>query len=315
MSEEVLSQEELDALKDVSANKSDGGEEGVSLYDFHQPVHILKTRLPAIEIINDRFSKLLEILMQTFVSNNVNIIIEDVEMVKYEDYMASIPPVTNSIKTKMSPINGSMLMVNMPSLVYSLVECYFGAKGELSEIEPRDFTLTELGVMYKFNEELLNIYAKSWDSIHPLKFDFVASENRSQAISFIDQSDIVIVNKFIAEIENIKGEIHILLPYAAFEPIKNILVSGIARENVNTDDYWYKELQNKMHEADIELRAVLSQTEVSLSELLNLKEGDFIPLRVHETCTVYSDELPIFEAKVGSSNQAAAIRVSRWYRH
>lgn len=312
-SEDVLSQDELDALKDVASSESGG--EGISLYDFHQPVHILKARLPAIEIVNDRFSKLLEILLQSFVNKSVNIITENIEMVKYEDYSTQLPQISNSVKTKISPLNGSMLLLNTSVMVYGLVESYFGAKGDLKEIEERDFTLTELGVMRKFNEELISIYSKSWSSIHPLNFDFVAEESRTQAISFVDFSDVVIVNKFIVELAGIKGEIHIILPYAAFEPIKNILVSGIARENVNADDYWYKMLQNKMYEADIELRAVLSQTDIALSELLSLKEGDFIPLRMHETCMVYSDENPIFEGKVGVSNQVSAIRVSKWCRH
>lgn len=314
MSEDVLSQEELDALKDVAAS-TESAEEGVSLYDFHQPVHILKTRLPAIEIVNDRFSKLLQVLVQSFANRNINIINEDIEMIKYEDYLVSLPNITNSVKTKMSPLNGSMLVVNHPELIYALVECYFGAKGEFADTETRDFTLTELGVINRFNEELITQYSKAWDSIHPLHFDFVSSENRTQAISYLDGSDVIIANKFTIEVENVKAQIHLILPYAAFEPIKNLLVSGIARENINTDDYWYKQLQQKMYEANIELRAVLSETEISLADLIKLKKGDFIPLKKHEKCTVYANDYQVFEGKIGSSNQVTAIRISGWQRH
>lgn len=314
MADDVLSQDELDALKDV-ASSTTGEQEGVSLYDFHQPVHILKTRLPAVEIVNDRFSKLLQVLLQSFANRNIGIINEDVEMLKYEDYLATLPNITHSIKCKMTPLNGSMLLVSHPELIYALVECYFGAKGDINIADQRDFTLTELGVVERFSTELIKQYSNAWDSIHSLYFDKLSSENRTQAISYIDGSDVVIVSKFVIEIENIKSAIHLVLPYAAFEPIKNLLISGIARQNVSSDDYWYKQLQQKMYEANIELRAVLSETDIPLSDLFTLKKGDFIPLKKHEKCAVYADDYRVFEGKVGVSNQVTAIRISGWHRH
>jgi len=64
---------------------------------------------------------------------------------------------------------------------------------------------------------------------------------------------------------------------------------------------------------EIDIRGVLSEMPITLRKLLELKSGDFIPLRDVQTVSFKTQSMPLFDARVGSTNGRVSASVSRWH--
>src|SRR6478609_2495531 len=152
MAENFLSQEEVDALlKGVAGDADEPGAveidpSGIRPYDLATQERIVRGRMPTLEIINDRFARLLRIGLFNF--------------------MRRSPEIT------IGALRGSALFVIEPALVFLIVDNLFGGGGRFQvRSEGREFTPTEQRIIHRMLEVMLADYQKSWSSVYPLEFE------------------------------------------------------------------------------------------------------------------------------------------------
>ena len=63
-----------------------------------------------------------------------------------------------------------------------------------------------------------------------------------------------------------------------------------------------------MKQAPVTLDSDIAHVKLSLGEILNLKEGDVIPIEVPEMVTVRAARIPIFKGVFGVSNGKNAVQ-------
>ena len=320
-SQEILSEEELEALAEGVANgevqvESDtgSGKANAVLYDFHQPAHLLKARLPALDLVNERFCKDFQKTLFNFMQRVVAIEPEEVQMLKFSDYINSLPVSTSVNRVRVNELNGSVLFTIESNLVYLVVDCFFGGPGVAAgSDEEREFTAAEKRMI----EKLLNISFKdlesAWSSVSKLSFSYMQAENRSQLSGLADSSEVLVLSKFKVSMNEVSGELHIAMPHSLLEPLRPVLASGVKKGHADSDENWRKNLRAKLEEVEIDINAVFAEAEISLKELLSLKPGDFIPVSMSDATFVFSNDVPLFQGKLGMSNQQAAVRVDHWY--
>ena len=69
-------------------------------------------------------------------------------MLKFSEYVHSLFVPTNLNIVKIKPLRGSALFVFDPSLVFTIVDTYFGGTGRFhNKVEGREFTATEMRVI------------------------------------------------------------------------------------------------------------------------------------------------------------------------
>src|SRR5690606_36701264 len=88
MAENFLSQDEVDALLrgvtgDVDEPARDQSQEGVRPYNLATQERIVRGRMPTLEIINDRFGRLLRIALFNFLHRTAEVAIGPVRVQKY----------------------------------------------------------------------------------------------------------------------------------------------------------------------------------------------------------------------------------------
>lgn len=320
---DVLSEDELEALAEGVANgqvKVEGdkniSQPSVSLYDFHQPAHLLKARLPALEMVNERFAKDFQTNLFGFIQRLVEIEAEEVQLLKFADYLNSLPLTTSVNRVRVSELSGSILISVSGNLVYYFVDCFFGGAGAEAKIsEDHEFTVTEKRIVERVLELAFQDLVVAWNPVAKLSFTFMHSETRTQLGAMSESSEVVVVSKFNIKANDVEGEISILIPHGLLEPLRPMLASGVKKGNADSDEHWRLNLRKKLEEVEIDINAVFAQAEITLGDLVSLKPGDFVPVNMSEQTVVCSEEVPIFEGKVGMSNQQAAVRVGQFYRH
>jgi flagellar motor switch protein FliM len=320
MADNFLSQDEVDALlKGVGGDQDEDKPEidpaGVRDYNLATQERIVRGRMPTLEIINERFARLLRIGLFNFLRQTVEISVGPVRISKYSEFIRNLVVPTNLNLVHMHPLRGTALIVFDPSLVFAVVDNMFGGDGRFhTRVEGRDFTQTEQRIIQRVLTIVLENYEKSWEPVHAVKFEYLRSEMNTQFANIATPNEVVVAITFSIELGAANGEIHFCFPYSMIEPIRDMLTSTLQGEVLGVDKRWVRLMTQQIQIAEIELVANLADTEMTLGQVLNMKLGDVIPLSISDEIEAKVDGVPVMSCKYGMFNGQYALRVEKLLR-
>jgi len=315
---DLLSQDEIDALLhgvdggDVETESGlDGSSGEAGSYDFTSQDRIVRGRMPTLEMVNERFARYFRISLFNLLRRSCEISITGIQMLKFSEYVHSLFVPTNLNVIKMKPLRGSGLFVFEPGLIFSIVDTYFGGTGKFhNKVEGREFTATEMRVIRIVLEIIFVDLKKAWEPVLAVDFEYVNSEVNPQFANIVSPTEVMVVSTLHLELDGGGGDIHFSLPYSMLEPIRELLDAGIQSDRGGeTDERWKVSLRNEIKTADIEVASTLCEMDMSLKEILNLEEGDIMPIELPDKVLVEASEIPMFRGKLGVSNGNYAIQL------
>ncbi|MDP1559130.1 MAG: flagellar motor switch protein FliM [Nitrosomonas sp.] len=316
MAEDFLSQEEVDALLKGTTGekdevKADEDPSGVRPYNIATQERIVRGRMPTYEIINERFARLLRIGLFNFMRRTVDISVGPVKVIKFSEFVRNLVVPTNLNMVHMKPLRGTALIVFDPSLIFLIVDNLFGGDGRFhARVEGRDFTQTEQRMIQRLLDVVFEDYEKAWKAVYPVEFEYIRSEMNPQFATIATPNEVVVTVTFELEIGDSGGEFHICIPYAMIEPIRDKLYSSLQGDHMDVDKRWVRLLSKQIQIAEVELVANLGHTKVTLDQILNMQEGDVVPLDIPEFITAQVDGIPVMECRYGVINGQYALRVN-----
>jgi len=316
MAEDFLSQEEVDALLkgatgEVEEVQAEENVSGVRPYNIATQERIVRGRMPTFEIINERFARFLRIGLFNFMRRTVDISVGPVNVVKFSKFVRNLVVPTNLNMVNIKPLRGTALIVFDPQLIFLIVDNLFGGDGRFhTRVEGRDFTQTEQRIIQRLLDVVFENYEKSWKSVYPVNFEYIRSEMDPQFASIATPNEVVVTVAFNIELGNTSGEFHICIPYTMVEPIRDILYSSLQGDHLEVDKRWVRLLSKQVQSAEVELIANLGHAKVTLGQILNVQEGDVVPLDIPETVTARVDGVPIMKCRYGIINGQYALKVS-----
>lgn len=313
--QQFLSQDEVDALLDGMNGTSkdetpDAPAAGIREYDIANQERIVRGRMPALEIINERFARNFRIGLFNFMRRSPELAVGQVRVLKYSAFLRDIVVPTNINILSVKPLRGSGLVILDPKLVFTVIDSMFGGNGRFhTRIEGREFTATEQRIIQKLLEVVTTEYAKAWQGVYPLQLEYQRSEMHTQFANIATPSEIMVTTKFTLEIGEAGGEVYICIPYSTLEPIRDLLYSSLQGDSTSIDKRWLALLTKQLQMAEIDLIAELGSTRVTVGDLLQMKRGDFIELPLKETIPAKVDGVPLFECKYGTLNNHYSIKI------
>jgi flagellar motor switch protein FliM len=317
MADNFLSQEEVDALlKGVNGDQDDvaAPEEvaGVRTYNLATQERIVRGRMPTLEIINERFARLLRVGLFNFLRRSAEVSVGSVRVSKYSEFIRNLVVPTNLNLVHMKPLRGTALMVFDPGLVFLLVDNLFGGDGRFhTRVEGRDFTATEQRIILRILDIVFEAYTKSWEPVFPVEFEYIRSEMNTQFANIATPNEVVVASTFTVELGSVSGQIHFCMPYSMIEPIRDALTSSLQGEALEVDKRWIRLMTQQIQIAEVELVARLGTAKVSFDEILNMRVGDVIPLTIPETIEATVDGVPVLDCTYGVLNGQYALKVER----
>lgn len=313
---DLLSQEEIDALlhgvDDGDVDTDDDGElDGdARQYDFNSEDRIVRGRMPTLEMINERFARYLRISMFNMLRRSTEISVGGIQTLKFGEYIHTLFVPTSLNLIKMKPLRGTALLVIEPTLVFILVDNFFGGEGKFhAKIEGREFTPTEQRVIHMFMEICFSDLIKAWAPIMPMQFEFSSREVNPQFANIVSPTEVVVVSSLHVELEGGGGNIHITMPYSMLEPIRELLDAGIQSDRSDVDERWTQALGDEIKSAEVEISSILTNTSISLRDVVNLKEGDIIPVALNDEVSVFAEGIPVFKANHGVHNKHYSVKI------
>ncbi len=321
MADNFLSQDEVDALlKGVNGDTDDAPSQedvsGVRPYNLATQERIVRGRMPTLEIINERFARLLRIGLFNFLHRSAEVSIGPVRVSKYSEFIRNLVVPTNLNLIHMKPLRGTALMVFDPNLVFLLVDNLFGGDGRFhTRVEGRDFTQTEQRIIQRILDIVFENYAKSWEPVYPVEFEYIRSEMNTQFANIATPNEVVVSTTFTVELGPVSGEMHFCFPYSMIEPIRDLLTSSLQGETLEMDKRWVRLMTQQIQTAEVELVANMGTARTTFGKILNMKAGDIIPLAVTSTVAAEVDGVPVMECSYGKFNGQYALRVEKLLTH
>ena len=233
MSESILSQAEVDALLEGVTGESQKLAEdapeagGVRSYNLSNQERIVRGRMPTMEIVNERFSRNLRLGLFNFIRRSPEVSVGAVQVQKYSAFLRELVVPTNFNIMAVRPLRGNCLVVCEPTLLFGVIDSLYGGNGKFhTRIEGRDFSPTEQRVIGRLVDVVAEEYKKAWLGVYPLELAYQRSEMQPQFATIATPSEIVVTTSFSLEIGDITGALHICIPYATLEPIRDVLYSS-----------------------------------------------------------------------------------------
>ncbi|CTP91104.1 Flagellar motor switch protein FliM [Xanthomonas translucens pv. poae] len=314
---DLLSQDEIDALlHGVDAGAVDTGPAPPApgearQYDFSSQDRIIRGRMPTLEMVNERFARLWRIGLFNLIRRSADLSVRGIDLIKFNDYMHSLYVPSNLNLIKFKPLRGTGLIVFEPTLVFTVVDNFFGGDGRYpTRIEGREFTPTEMRVIQLMLKQTFADLHEAWAPVMDVEFEYLNSEVNPHFANIVTPREYVVVSRFHVELEGGGGEIHITLPYSMLEPIRELLDAGIQSDRVDRDESWNIMLREQLNTAEVTVSSVLAQKQMTLRELTRLKIGDVLPIDLPKHVPLCVENIPVFTGEFGISRGQNAVKIT-----
>ena len=314
---DVLSQQEIDALLsaidngDIKASDVTVKEEKVKLYDFKRAMRYSKEQLRSITKIHENFTRLLTSYLSAQLRTFVQIQIDLVDQVNYQEFIASIPSRTILNVFDVKPMDGKMVMEMNPQVAYAVLERLLG--GGQGDPSSRNGSLTEIEtvLLQKIFSRASDMYQSVWKNIENIKVRWEAIETNPQFIQISSPNDTVIVIALHTTIGEITGRMTLCLPHLIVEPVLPKLssqqwLSTMSKANVPQQD----KLKQNLDNIGVPVIAELGRATLPISELFKLQIGDVIGIETGKI-QVKVDQMTRFLGNPGVQKGRFAVQIDQ----
>ena len=278
---QVLSQNEIDSLLGVGASG-----ELVSgtrdLKDIFSGSKIYYERLPMLEIVFDRLARLMTTSLRGLMLDNVEVTLDGITTLRFGDYMDTIPlPAMLGVFIAEEWDNYGLLFADS-ALIYSVVDVLLGGRKGTApmRIEGRPYTTIERNLVERMLKLILQDLGQAFEPVSAVNFQFERLESNPRFATIARPANAVVLVDLRIDMEERGGRLQFILPYATFEPIRDLLLQNFMGEKFGRDNIWEDHLSHQILSMDSKMQVVLDRVMVRLGDVMDWKVGSQITLNV-----------------------------------
>ena len=310
--ERILNQDEIDSLLGFDLSEDDYNERS-GIRAIINSAMVSYERLPMLEIVFDRLVRLMTTSLRNFTSDNVEVSLDNISSIRFGDYLNSIPlPAILAVFRAEELDNYGLLTVDS-NLIYSIVDVLLGGRRGTAalRIEGRPYTTIERVLVQRMVEVVLNDARAAFEPLTAVNFNLDRLETNPRFAAIARPANAAILVKLRIDMEDRGGRIELLLPYATLEPIRKMLLQQFMGEKFGRDNIWESHLATELWTTQMEVRAVLDEQQMPLSQVLNFKVGETIVLNANADSPVQlrCGSIPLTTGRMGRKGHSIAVRV------
>jgi len=307
----LMSQDEIDTMLGFSSGDDKDARNGIqAIVDSGSVAY---ERLPMLEIIFERLVRLLSTSLRNFFTDNVEVTLESIRSVRFGDYVNSISQPALLSVFKAEEWDNFGLITIESALIYSVLDAMFGGKrGQPApRIDGRPFTSIEIRMVRRVIELVLSDAEAAFKPLSPVRFTVDRVESNPRFISISRPANAAIRVELKFDMEGRGGALHLLLPYATIEPIRELLLESFMGEKLGRDPIWENHLATEVWQADVDVTCVLHETRMPLKRVMKLEIGDTLMFdaRPDSTVSLRCGDFVVTEGRIGRVDDKIAVQV------
>jgi len=280
-SERPLSQEEINRiLGDFGPAEASRPTKGTEV--LIGGASVAGDRMPMLEVVLDRYSRLLSSSMRALTSDNVEVSLESMSSRRFGDCLNAIPlPALISV-FKAEEWDDLGLLVIDAALAYSVIDVLLGGRRGVApmRIEGRPFTTIERDLVMRVVHAALGDLAGAFAPLAQVAFSHQRLEVNPRFAAISRPGNAVVAARLRLDIGEGErgGTIEVLLPHSTLEPIRELLLQSFMGEKFGRDSIWEGHLTQELRSAETPCEAVICEFERPLSEILSWAPGTAVDL-------------------------------------
>lgn len=325
---EVLSQQQIDDLlgslqsgnTDIQKIEQASSEKKVKDYDFMSPKKFTREQLRLLDEIFDGFARQLSIYLSgilRMLSQSEVLEVEEEEFREFGNALSDsvLIAVMNLYNAGYSGEDRQILMEMSRPISFCILDRMLGGTGSGYKID-REYTEIELSLLEYFFKQISNLLKTSWSSYAGVECTFQNIQTSSQAVQFIQQDESAAIITIEIQLNDLKGNMNICLPATTLEDIFKVFDSKYVKINKKEDPELEKNRKDhilgSLKNTPLTVSATLGEAQISLKDLLEMREGDIIPLNSPvqgSPIVVKVEKLQWFRGSIGVKRKHYAVRI------
>lgn len=319
MADDVLSQEEIDALlKGIATGEIDAEEakseaRNIYSYDFKRPNKFSKDQLRTLQLLHEACARQLGNTLSSILRTRVDISVQSTEQTTYEEFIRSVPAPTFLTLIKMESLEGTgLLEMNLP-IAFGMVDRLLGGPG-IGEPPSRELTDIETSLLEDIVKRILFHLKEAWSAVTEVQFTIERMESRPQFAQIVFPTDIVLNVCIEISIGSYDGFMNLCFPYVFLEPIA---------ENFSTEQWFAKKaakqltagqeerVKAQLEKTTIPIKVKLGSSSITVREFNSLVVGDVVKLdqSVKSPVSIFVGEKMLYTAVPGTHGKSMAVKV------
>ena len=287
-------------------------EQKATAYDFVHPGHKLNKQWPVLDLVNARVATAFGSALNDCLQINLVGHALQTTRSKYMDSVRAIGPTGIVHELSLSPLQGVVWFCIDTSVVSALVDSYFGGVATITPLDrARNLTRTEKRVVQHVINALLMGLTDGWSMVMKMNAAMIRPIDVSR-LHNAALEQVMVTSELKLQLGELELPCQLVYPFETLKPLSEQLEHEST--TTSSQDLAFSEaLQAELMQCELDIRGVLSETRITLGKLLELKAGDFIPLRDVQTVSFKTQQMPLFDARVGISNGRVSASLSRWH--
>ncbi len=320
-----MSQNEIDELLsalssgevDVKEIEEEQNKKKVKKYDFRRPEKFSKEQLRSLEVIHENLSRMVTNFLSGYLRSAVEVKVITVESMIFSEFNNSIanPAVIGMIN--FSPLEGHIMLEVGSDITFVMIDRLLGGMGKNSSpSEPRAITEIEEVLVRGILNKIVSLMKEAWSQIIELDPILGNIETNSQYAQLFSPSESIALITCNLQVDEAEGLLNIAIPFIVVEPILANLSSKFwfdTTKKREQSEEEYVALEQRLEETEVEVKAVLGRTNLTVVELLSLGLGDIIVLddEVKEELDIYVEGSLKYFGVPGSSRKNMAVKITQ----
>ncbi len=162
--------------------------------------------------------------ISNFMRMMTNIKQHKIESMVFEDYIKTPPPKAFMEIIKLEKINSCAIFSMDIDLCRGIIEYLLGGDCK-KKVEISEITVIELKIIKQIILWIINDFNQAWNPIVNMQSQPIRSEINKEFTGIIPNHQNVIISKFTLEIENVSGDLTIVIPKEALFPLRDQLIT------------------------------------------------------------------------------------------
>ncbi len=286
---------------------------GYKLYNFRRPDKFSKDHLKALQDIHKEFSRQLSLLLSAYLRLTMGVEVVSVDQLTYDEFTRSLPAPVTVCVLELNPLPGQIILIISHEITFSVVDRMLGGTG-LGDIKPRDLTDIEEALLKKIFEKIAKTLETSWKGVFPVRGTVVGVDNNAILAQLASASEITALTTLEIQIaEKQSGLLSICFPYPVLEGILSQLSTQqiFRAKGIKSSQEDKENILERINSSNIRVNVLLGQTDITISDFIDLKEGDVVRLDnlVSNNLVVNVNEKPKFVARPGTKKNKYAVTI------
>ncbi len=283
----------------------------VEPYDFKHPKLFSKEIMRTLRTLHEVFARNLSRIFSSGLRQKVDVKLAQIDQLATSEFIRHIKSPSALYVLNVEEMGGDVVMVMEPGFCIQMVERQSGGRGS-SLKENRMLTTIEEKIMSRIMGNVSKEIVAAWDPIMYLSVRSMTYESKPENVHMIT-ADPAIVAVFRVDLADGEVEMKVSYPYSLLKDTLNesVLQMDSHSRRIRLSDDQMQAYEQTLTKVKVKVQPLLGTTRLTVEELINLEEGDAIPLnqKTDQPLEVRVNDVKKMTAYPGTLGSRKAVKI------